>query len=54
MKKVIVIKFEVDVPYEERKILEDKFRRGFEEGLIILPHYCTGFVTEINDMEVKV
>lgn len=53
MKKVIVIKIDINLPVEERAILEAKFRKGYEDGLIILPHYCTGFVTEIDDMEVK-
>lgn len=53
MKKVIVIKIEVDLPADERAMLEAKFRKGYEDGLIILPQYCTGFVTEVDDMEVK-
>ena len=49
MKKVIVIKIDVDLPVDERGMLEAKFRREFKEGLIIIPHYCTGFVTEIDE-----
>ena len=53
MKKVIVIKIEANLPCNERAVLEAKFRKEYEDGLIILPHYCTGFVTEIDDTEVK-
>ena len=53
MKKVIVIKIDINLPYDKRAILEAKFRKGYEDGLIILPHYCTGFVTEVDDTEVK-
>lgn len=53
MKKVIVIKIDINLPSDERAMLEAKFRKGYEDGLIILPHYCTGFVTEVDDTEVK-
>lgn len=53
MKKVIVIKVDVNLPAEDLNKLEAKFRKGYEEGLIMLPFYCTGFVTEIDDTEVK-
>lgn len=53
MKKVIVIKIDINLPSEEIAKLEAKFRKGYEDGLILLPHYCTGFVTEIDDTEVK-
>lgn len=51
MKKVIVIKIDIELPVDERSLLEAKFRREFKDGLIILPHYCTGFVTEIDEDE---
>ena len=53
MKKVIVIKIEVGLPADEMTKLEAKFRKQYEDGLIILPHYCTGFGIEIDDTEVK-
>lgn len=53
MKKVIVIKIDVKLPAEEIAMFEAKFRKEYKDGLIILPHYCTGFVTEIDDTEVK-
>lgn len=53
MKKVIVIKIDIDIPYDERVMLEAKFRKGYEDGLLIIPHYCTGFVTEVDDTEVR-
>lgn len=53
MKKVIVIKIDVNLPPDEIAMLEAKFRKEYKDGLIILPHYCTGFVTEIDDTEVK-
>ena len=53
MKKVIVIKIDIALPCDERAMLEAKFRKEYEDGLLILPHYCTGFVTEIDDTEVK-
>ena len=53
MKKVIVIKIDINLPSDERAKLEAKFRKEYEDGLIILPHYCTGFVTEIDDTEVE-
>jgi hypothetical protein len=49
MKKVI-IKFELDIPYSERAVLEAKFRKQYEEGLLIVPHYCC--VTVIDDNEI--
>lgn len=53
MKKIIVIKIDVALPPDERAILEAKFKKGYEDGLIILPHYCTGFLTEIDNTEVE-
>lgn len=35
MKKVIVIKIDVDLPVEERAMLEAKFRKEYKDGLII-------------------
>ena len=53
MKKVIVIKIRINLPYDERAVLEAKFRKQYEEGLIILPSYCEAFVAEIDGMETK-
>ena len=53
MKRVIVIKFDIVLSVEERAILEAKFRKEYEEGLIMLPDFCTGFVTEVDGTEVK-
>ena len=57
MKKVIVIKIDSMLTAEQNGQLEAKFRREFKDGLMILPHYCTGFVTEldeeVNEMRVE-
>ena len=51
MKKVIVIKMDIELSAEDRCLLEAKFRREYKDGLIILPNYCTGFVTEVDEDE---
>lgn len=51
MKKVIVIKIDSMLTAEQNGQLEAKFRREYKDGLIILPSFCTGFVTEIDEDE---
>ena len=53
MKKLIVIKMDIELSAEHRCMLEAKFRREFKDGLMILPHYCTGFVTEIDEVHLS-
>ena len=53
MRKVLVIKIDINLPSIDRAALEAKFRKEYEDGLIILPFYCTGFVVEVDDTEVE-
>lgn len=44
--KRIIIKIEVDLPAEERAMLEAKFRKEYESGLMIIPHFCSALVVD--------
>ena len=54
MKKVI-IKFNIMLPADERLVLEAKFRRDYENGLLIVPEYCSVCVVgdELEDLAAE-
>lgn len=48
MKKVI-IQINTNINCEEMKKLEEKFRKEYQEGLLILPHFCMATVIDDPD-----
>lgn len=49
----LIIKYKIDLPYEERQMLEKKLKKEWNEGLMFVPEFCDVFVTNENEMGVQ-
>ena len=52
--KVIVIKVECHLDYEQSEAFKARCEKGVKDGLLILPEWCSAFVVDdVGGMEVK-
>lgn len=53
MKRVLIISVDREVPIEDLCLLRRQAMDQIKEGLLVLPPYCTGTVTDLDIEEVE-
>lgn len=53
MKRVLIISVDREFPVENIILLRRQVMEQIEEGILVLPSYCTGTVTDLDIEEVE-